>query len=51
MLKYMQRKYSQNLMILAETLVLTDFGICLLVEHVRVILFEKQRSYCGGMLG
>ena len=35
---------------LAETLVLTDFGVCLLVEHVRVILFERQRSYCGAML-
>ena len=34
----------------SETLVLTDFGVCLLVEHVRVILFERQRSYCGGML-
>ena len=31
-------------------LVLTDFGVCLLVEHVRVILFERQRSYRGGML-
>ena len=46
----MQRECSRTLMILAETLVLTDFGVCLLVEHVRVILFESQRSYGGGML-
>ncbi len=37
-------------MILAEALVLTDFGVCLLVEHVGVILFESQRSCGGGML-
>ena len=46
----MQRECSRILMILAEILVLTDFGVCLLVEHVRVILFERQRSYWSGML-
>ena len=39
-----------NSMVRAGTLVLTDFGVCLLVEHVRVILCERQRSHCGGIL-
>lgn len=37
-------------MIFADSLVLTDFGVCLLVELVSVILFERQRSCCGGIL-
>ena len=33
-----------NSMTRAGTLVLTDFGVCLLVEHVRVILCESKEA-------
>ena len=46
----MQRECFRTLMILAKTTVLTDFGVCLLVGLVRVILFGGQKSYCGGIL-
>ena len=39
-----------NSMIRAGTLVLTDFGVSLLVEPPRIILCERQRSYHGGIL-